>query len=363
MFERFFKPDVDALTRRGDAPGLVALLNHRDAALRARAAEALTGLPGAEAALVEALSRGVAGAARVLGARGEGRAALVQALDHPDMPVHQEARAALVRSREIDGLCEAAASGGVQAKTLALRGLVELKYMNIESILAAALQDPSEEVRRVAVQLGARPAALPEEPGARSSAISALAARPQPEDRPALREALASPVEQDRVSAVGGLALLGQHEALALALSDPSPAVRAEAARALGRRGVAGDRLVALLGDSHPHVRAAAADALGLLQDPAFRAPLLEALQGGNAAAARALGRIGDRRDVGALIAALDRPEVADLAAEALGLLGDPAAIPALRALVARWRRDPSLRGDDPDAADMARMALARLGG
>ena len=342
MFERFFRPDVGALTRRGDAEGLVALLSHREAALRESAAEALIGLPGAEPALVAALSRGVAGAARVLGARGEGWDALIRALAHPDMPVHQEARAALVKRGDTEALERAASSGSEQAKVLALRGLFELKYSKLAQILSAALADPSEEVRRVAVQLGARP---------------------QSGDLAELREALASGGEQERVNAVAGLALLGADEALIGALSDPSPSVRAEAARALGRRGVAGDRLAESLGDSHPVVRAAAAEALGEIEDPAHREALITALQGGDAMAARALGRIGDRRDLPVLIAALDRPELADLAAEALGVLGDPAAIPALRALVARWRRDPSLRRDDPDAADMAREALTRLGG
>jgi HEAT repeat protein len=86
-------------------------------------------------------------------------------------------------------------------------------------------------------------------------------------------------------------------------------------------------------------IRARAADALGMLGDPAAVPALLDALKDEVDAvrghAASALGRIGDRRATDALIAMLGDSDVwlRWAAAEGLGYLGDPAAaIPILQA-------------------------------
>jgi HEAT repeat protein len=64
-------------------------------------------------------------------------------------------------------------------------------------------------------------------------------------------------------------------------LTDPAPEVRAQAARALGDFGAAGeaDGIARLLADPHPVVRREAAHALGDLQSPATRGALMRALK------------------------------------------------------------------------------------
>lgn len=74
--------------------------------------------------------------------------------------------------------------------------------------------------------------------------------------------------------------------------------------------------------------------------------------------AARALGRIGDRRAVPALIEVVQTEQfdvVAEIAIEALGRLGDPRAADALRAVAADSSRDRAVRS-------AARRALRRIG-
>jgi cyclophilin family peptidyl-prolyl cis-trans isomerase/HEAT repeat protein len=90
-------------------------------------------------------------------------------------------------------------------------------------------------------------------------------------------------------------------------LSDAFPQVRARAALALGRVGLAEGvaPLGRLLTDGDVDVRQTAAFALGLIGDPAGRPPLLEALAGTDAPtqgrAAEALGAIGNRADAPAI--------------------------------------------------------------
>jgi hypothetical protein len=84
-----------------------------------------------------------------------------------------------------------------------------------------------------------------------------------------------------------------------------------------------------------------AARALGRQGEPALQ-PLLDALRNDDdeisASAAEALGYLGDKRAVDALIEALENPEIRPFAVEALGRIGDPRAVPPLEAL----RDDPS---------------------
>jgi HEAT repeat protein len=98
--------------------------------------------------------------------------------------------------------------------------------------------------------------------------------------------------------------------------------------------------LIQALGDSDSAVRAAAAWALGKLGDPQAVPALIKALgdwgdwwsEDVRAAAAWALGKLGDPQAVPALIQALGDSDsaVRRAAAEALGAIGDPQAVPAL---------------------------------
>jgi len=100
-------------------------------------------------------------------------------------------------------------------------------------------------------------------------------------------------------------------------------------------------RVIGVLRHGREARRARAADALGLIGDPAAIPDLLAALGDAEASvrghAAAALGRIGDRRAVGPLIGLLREPDVwlRWAAADALGSLGDPVAVlPLLEAWI-----------------------------
>ena len=121
-------------------------------------------------------------------------------------------------------------------------------------------------------------------------------------------------------------------------LSDVDDSVRSEAASALGNLG---DRsavvaLVAALSDVDDSVRSEAARALGNLGDRSAVDALVAALSDVDdsvrSEAARALGNLGDRSAVDALVAALDDENrgVRRSAASALGNLGDRSAVDAL---------------------------------
>ncbi len=161
-------------------------------------------------------------------------------------------------------------------------------------------------------------------------------------------------------------------------LSDKDEFVRREVAYALGRthsQAAVGPLVDRLNSDKKDSVRAAAAVALGELEDASVTlslarivAPGLEgATRSGKKpkkekdvfllrAAARSLGQIRSGVGVPALLAALQDETTPDdvrrEAAVALGLIGDPAAIPALRNVVSA--RDPHL-------ADAAHVAIRRI--
>jgi hypothetical protein len=180
-----------------------------------------------------------------------------------------------------------------------------------------AARDPSQRVRIVAARgLGntGRPEAasvllglLPEDlvpEGIVASALLELG----PEGAPVLRKALGDDGqgrEPERAMAANTLGLLDEMtawEELAACLDDPAPAVRINAARALGRLGM-------------PRAAPALTRCLADGENPDLRA-----------VAARALGRIGDEHAVPALAGCLTAPGywVAHNAAEALAALGEP---------------------------------------
>ncbi|HWN11502.1 MAG TPA: HEAT repeat domain-containing protein [Pyrinomonadaceae bacterium] len=208
-----------------------------------------------------------------------------------------------------------------------------------------------EEERRDAVtQLGAM-----KHPDASRVAVAALK-----DISPSVRATAASSI----------LALPGEESAANLIplLSDKNEFVRREVAYALGvgrSKSAVGPLLERLLLDKEDGVRGAAAVALGDIADSSAIATLAAVMKSEVVAtglkknskskkeqnpfvlraAARALGQIGSREAVPALIATLENEKTEDdvrrEAATSLGLIGDSSALPSLRnALTAR---DPYL--------------------
>jgi HEAT repeat protein len=153
-------------------------------------------------------------------------------------------------------------------------------------------------------------------------------------------------------------------------LSDKNEFVRQETAYALGRTGsqIGVAPLIDLLTrEKLSGVRGAAIVSLGLLRDEAAVVPLAKILgsAGGKKgeknvfvlrATAVALGEIRNRAAVPTLITALENvknePDVRREAARSLGLIGDPTAMPALRA---------ALASDDPYLSLAAEKSLQRI--
>jgi len=183
-----------------------------------------------------------------------------------------------------------------------------------------------------------------------------------------------------RVTAAHAILSLPQTEAAGLLiplLQDKSEFVRRETAYALGvtrSRSATLPLVNLLLADKEAGVRAAAAIALGQIGDEAAVSALSQVLtvteqtQKKKKAkarenefvmrvAARSLGQIRSRSSVSVLIATLENEtnanDVRREAATALGLIGDSSAVPALRAAFA---------SADPYLSEAAREALRRLG-
>jgi len=215
----------------------------------------------------------------------------------------------------------------------------------------------------------------------RRDALMQLRALQRPEASRVALSALSDPAPIVRATATAAVLWLPGDEsvtALMPLLSDKEEFVRQQAAYALGltrsRSAVAG--LVERLTDKKDSVRGAAAVALGHIADPSAVTALAAVLnpQAGLAtskksqkskreqnpfvlrSAARALGQIGNRAGVPALIGLLkDEKSEADVrreAASALGEIGDASAVPALR--------DVTTAGD-PHLAEAAHQALKRI--
>jgi HEAT repeat protein len=177
-----------------------------------------------------------------------------------------------------------------------------------------------------------------------------------------------------RVTAAHAILSLPSSEAaslLAPLLKDKSEFVRREAASVLGQthdRAAINALSEALLKDKKSSVRGAAAIALGEIGDETAVTALSQALTGGKKkrssedefvvrSAAKSLGQIRSRAGVPVLIATLENssnaPDTRREAATALGLIGDPAAMPALQAAFAG--------GEDPYLAEAAHAAMRRI--
>lgn len=180
--------------------------------------------------------------------------------------------------------------------------------------------------------------------------------------------------------ALGGLPATEVVAALTPLLNDKSEFVRQEVAYALGEtrdRSAVEPLIASLSSDKKNSVRGAAAVALGQIAEPSAVVSLAAILNrdalpakpgkdkksGGRKenefvlrAAARALGQIGSRAGVPALIGTLlDEKNADDLrreAAQALGLIGDPSSESALRAV---------LSAHDPHLSRAAQEALRRI--
>ena len=230
----------------------------------------------------------------------------------------------------------------------------------------------------------------------RRDAVTRLGAMARPEASRAAAAALGDAAAVVRATAARAVLSLSSGEAatsILPLLRDRDVFVRREAAYALG---LARSRLgvealsAAVAADKEPAVRGAAAVALGQISDPSAVPALAGALsrrlqaQGFfnrlrrrkveedefvRRAAAVSLGQVGSREGVAVLVEALSDERAPDdvrrESARALGLIGDPAAVPALRAVLAH--QDPylsgiafeALRRIDPSAA--TRPAGGRL--
>jgi HEAT repeat protein len=130
--------------------------------------------------------------------------------------------------------------------------------------------------------------------------------------------------------------------------SDPEPAVRAAAGRALGRLGEreALPDLIEALEDASPDVRVVAAAALWRLPDPAAVPALMRRTADAESAvrewSAQALGVIGDSRATPEVARLLSDPEraVRVAAVLSLGRIGDGAALEPLVGYLAAGGRD-----------------------
>jgi HEAT repeat protein len=212
--------------------------------------------------------------------------------------------------------------------------------------LAALLDDDDAEVRLAAAEGLARCAS--------AEVAEQVAARLHVEtDRRVLRALMHAVAHTRGPTAV---------EALAGWLRHDEPALRFDAARALGESGdaTALPHLLGALDDSDDSVRAAALSALGTLGDPRAGDPLAQRLDEGSRdhrrLAARALASLAPASAVRRLRTALsdeDR-EVRLAAVRALGVIHDPESEPLLR----------DLAGSDPDAwvRGAARDALLGFG-
>lgn len=163
-------------------------------------------------------------------------------------------------------------------------------------------------------------------------------------DAACARRALADPAPAVRATALGALARLDRLEEtdLRAAMEDPAPEVRRRAAELTARRPPLAELLIALLADGDGRVVEAACFALGELGEAVGAGPAVPALSSVTTghrdplcreAAVAALGAIGDRDGLPAILAATtDRPAVRRRAVLALAPFDGPEVDKALQA-------------------------------
>lgn len=175
----------------------------------------------------------------------------------------------------------------------------------------------------------------------RDEAIARLLQRDLDAIAPALEEAVRNNFQADlRNGAMEILVRFGEEAVpmLTAFLHDADEEVRSFATVMLGRIASrsAVDPLIAALQDPDPNVRHGSAEALGRIGDERAVAALLELLDQGfwlQFAAVAALGSIGSPAAVPCLLKLLDDELLFAPVAQALQEIGDPRALPALRAV------------------------------
>jgi HEAT repeat protein len=227
--------------------------------------------------------------------------------------------------------------------------IVTINDPRVYEPLIAALDDAQPDIRSLALSflLLQRRDAF-DDPRLAEKVVEGLA-----DDAPNVRIAAANVLSQ----AVERAAMLDRQRvaaALIAALDDENDGVRAAAAEAAGAWKLTGavDALLRRLDDAA--VRVLAAEALGRIGDPRAIAPLRRLLPGQDPRVIVALGELGDRASVPALIALLERGPASaqQAAAQALGKMRDPRAVDPLIAL---------MRTGPPFIHDVAR-ALGDIG-
>jgi HEAT repeat protein len=250
--------------------------------------------------------------------------ALIQALGEGDLQARAEAIQKLAVRRALPDLERVVADGSWWAREGALEALAGMGEAGLPTLARAARSDDREEVRRFATRVIGR---------VRS-----------PEGRRVLVELM----QDARVRGVAAAALgeMGDSVAAPLlvrSLGDRSPSVRRASAVALGRlRDPRAVRpLVRVMSDPHPSVRFAAAGALAGI-GPTAAGALFEALRQADplvrALAAEVLGRIGGPEAVPHLLVVAGDVDwgVRAAAARALGLTGARPILPELNAWLGR---------------------------
>jgi HEAT repeat protein len=252
---------------------------------------------------------------------------------------------------------------------LALGPLALFVFLPAGEVAAQDRLTPAQrEIERQRQRLGST------ETEERRDALVRLANLKRPEASRAAAAALSDATPIVRATAAHALLSLPSRDAASLLtplLKDKSEFVRREAASVLGQtrdRSAVNALSEALLKDKKSSVRGAAAIALGEIGDEAAVAALLQTLTSGKKkrssedefvlrAAARSLGQIRSRAAVPVLIATLENssnaPDTRREAATALGLIGDPSAMPALQTAFAT--------GEDPYLAEAARAAMRTI--
>ncbi|MBI4364049.1 MAG: HEAT repeat domain-containing protein [Candidatus Latescibacteria bacterium] len=361
---------------------LLGLLESPDPSIRERAREVFGAIAAAEGEAVleviaEAADVAPASSAtaldRVPKAReASSRAACRKLLAHPDAKVRERSAALAGRSGG-PGIAESLAGlledpvGHVRAR--AAEALGTLRWESAGVALERLLSDPYPDVREAAlfslrsfrdyevdpVRLFARASSV----GARAAALRACDPRRAGD---AFLRAISDPEAEVRLAAATSLKerALWREEAAVL-LADEDPRVRAQALRARlsGAPTRSLEPLARFLHDEDPGVRqtlalglaqAAGVERVEWLRQLMLRDPCVAVAR----AAARALADHHDPQTVGALLDAVStgRIPVAARAIESLGSLGDPDALPRLRAVA---------RGGDPLLRDAAARAAARI--
>lgn len=269
--------------------------------------------------------------------------------------------------------------------TRSVFGLAVLCVMIATLFMTARAQDPTaDDEARIQRDISFQQSRLNNaDPEVRRDAVLRLGAMRRPDASRAATPALGDVDESVRAAACAAVVSMAADEAvdfLLPLLHDKRPFIRQEAAYAFGELQKSQQRYLAkilpplvvlLASDPYLNVRAAAALAFGRLRVLGGLDALEEIVSGNikgkirdrseteydflRRCAAIALGQIGQRSSVPALIAVLNNrdetPDTRREAARALGLIGDPSADSALRSAV---------NDRDPYLAEIAFDALQR---